>query len=216
MSTKDFSLMIGKQYNDLTVESVFIEQKGKYKRTYMNCVCVCGKHVKVQPHELLKGHIKSCGCLLTRVLVERNTTHNKSRERLYQIYKDMCRRCYDPKRKAYKNYGGRGIKVCDEWKNNFMAFYNWASTHPNYTETMTLERIDYNGMYCPENCTWIPKEEQSKNRRINHQITINGETHHIAEWARMMNVKPRLIMVRIWRGWPEDKAVLTPIGASKD
>jgi len=92
-----------------------------------------------------------------------NLSHGESRTRIYRIWKGMRERCFNPNRKPYKNYGGRGISVCEEW-NSYLVFKDWAINH-GYSDYLSIERIDVNGNYCPENCTWIPLEDQSKNRR---------------------------------------------------
>lgn len=99
----------------------------------------------------------------------------------------MKERCYNRNKIAYKNYGGRGITICNEWLNDFLSFYNWAMKN-GYNDTLTIERIDNNGNYEPSNCKWIPKSEQSNNRRCNHRIYHNGETHTITEWANIIGV----------------------------
>ena len=99
----------------------------------------------------------------------------------------MKDRCYNIKKIAYKNYGGRGIKICDEWLQDFMNFYNWAMAN-GYKDTLTIERIDNDGNYEPPNCKWIPKSEQSNNRRNTHKLEYNGETHTITEWATIFGL----------------------------
>lgn len=108
----------------------------------------------------------------------------------------MIERCENPNCKAYKNYGARGIQVCDEWKNNFVSFYNWAMSN-GYRDDLTIERINVNGNYCPENCTFIPLSEQAKNKTNNVWITYNGETHYLAEWARITGYDAQTIRNRL-------------------
>ncbi len=125
-------------------------------------------------------------------------------ERLYEIWKGMKRRCYDTKRKEYKNYGGRGIKVCDEWVNNFSAFYNWALEN-GYNDVLTIERNNVNGNYEPSNCKWATKKEQANNRRNNQFLTHNGKTQTIAQWAKELNINENTLRNRIQKKLPEEK-----------
>lgn len=123
-------------------------------------------------------------------------------KRLYEIWKGMKRRCYDVKRKEYKNYGGRGIEVCDEWANNFSAFYTWALEN-GYNNALTIERNDVNGNYEPSNCRWATKKEQANNRRDNQFLTYNGKTQTIAQWAKELNINQNTLRNRIQKGWSD-------------
>jgi len=122
----------------------------------------------------------------------------------------MKRRCYNPKNKRYKNYGGRGISVCDEWKDQFESFCDWAMSN-GYSDELTLDRKDVNGNYEPSNCAWATRMEQMRNTTRNHYITAFGETKTMAEWAREFNVSPDLIKDRLNKlHWSEEEAVSTP------
>jgi hypothetical protein len=122
----------------------------------------------------------------------------------------MKRRCFNPNNKRYERYGGRGITVCDEWIYDFQAFYDWA-TQNGYDESLTLDRIDVNGNYTPNNCRWITAREQQSNTSRNHYITIDGITKTISEWAREYNISPDVIKDRIKKlHWSEKEAVTTP------
>lgn len=134
------------------------------------CKCDCGNECQRIVAELTKNKNHSCGCLAKEHLKDMangNITHGMTGTRLYGCYKGMMSRCYRKKDIHYKAYGGRGIVVCDEWKNNAKAFIDWAITH-GYSDDLTIERIDVNGNYEPSNCTWIPMSEQYKNKQSNY------------------------------------------------
>ena len=127
--------------------------------------------------------------------------------RLYRIWTDMKRRCYDEKRSEYKNYGGRGIEICQEWKNSFEAFRNWA-TENGYTDELTIDRIDVNGNYEPSNCRWATLKEQANNMRTNTMITYKGETKTLAQWAESFGINYHTLVSRLYQeNLPFEEAV---------
>lgn len=128
--------------------------------------------------------------------------HGASGTRLYSIYTGMLKRCRQPSTNGYERYGGRGISVCDEWKgeHGFERFREWAMSH-GYTDNLTLDRIDTNGNYEPDNCKWSTIEEQCNNRRNNIWLEYNGERHTMAQWARILNVPVATIKARKDKGW---------------
>lgn len=158
------------------------------------CKCDCGNFTKVASNDLLKGGTKSCGCLQK----ESHTKHGKYKERLYNIYRGIKQRCYNHNRKRYKDYGGRGIKMCDEWLNDFMMFYDWSMAN-GYDDTLTIDRIDNDGNYEPNNCRWVTPKQQVRNQRSNRNITINNETHCLSEWCEILGLKYSEIWKRINR-----------------
>lgn len=151
------------------------------------CKCDCGKEIIVDIYALLNGHIKSCGC--TRKENFKYIVHGKSKDPLYIVYGGMKNRCYIKSNQEYENYGGRGIKVCDEWlgENGFSNFYDWSIKN-GYKKGLTIDRINNDGNYEPSNCRWITRKEQSKNTSRNLYITYKGETHLLCEWVNILNI----------------------------
>lgn len=135
--------------------------------------------------------------------------HGLSKSSLYSRWRGVKRRCFDKTIGNYYLYGGRGITMCEEWK-SFKNFYDWAIEN-GYREDLTLDRIDVNGNYCPENCRWVTHKIQSNNRRDNHFITYNNETHTIADWARKLNINLMTLNTRLNRNWSIERALTTPI-----
>lgn len=168
----------------------------KEKVTRWQCRCDCGNELVMRAPSLNQGRTKSCGCLLTKVLVKRNFEHGKTKTRAHVIWASMLTRCTNPKAKAYKKYGGRGISVCEEWK-TFTNFFNDMGDCP---DKFTLERVNNNGGYFKENCVWADRKAQARNRRSNHMITHNGESKCIAEWAEIKGIKIHTLKRRLTHG----------------
>lgn len=184
MKMKDHT---GERFGKLTVLRFSRKQKGRY---YWICKCDCGNEKEVCIIDLKAGNTRSCGCI-RRENPTRIKIRNLSKTRLHKIYTNMKNRCLNKNEERYKDYGGRGIKICDEWLvkyDGFLSFYEWALNN-GYTENLTLDRIDNNGNYCPENCRWIDTKEQSRNKRTNILITINNETKCIKDWCVLYGIK---------------------------
>lgn len=145
--------------------------------TYLKCRCICGTEKLFCAGNLVSGQSVSCGC-------KRKKTDFR---RLTVIFNNMKQRCYNPCNSSYKNYGGRGIKICEEWLNEHKTFYDWAINN-GYNNSLTLDRIDSNGNYEPFNCRWVSMEVQQNNRRNNHKITLNGETKNVSQWSKQYGV----------------------------
>jgi hypothetical protein len=154
--------LIGKRFTYLTVIDQFQEIKNGKQRYFALCKCKCGNLTKVQRGALKNGHTKSCGCLNKELSKKRFTTHKMSLTRPWFCWAHIKQRCLNKNNKSYKNYGGRGIKVCDRWL-NFESF--WEDMKDGYKDNLTIDRIDNDGNYCKENCRWITHKEQQKNKR---------------------------------------------------
>jgi len=180
----------------------------KHGNLLYSCLCDCGKLVRSLKGDLVQGKKKSCGCGQGR------RSHGLSRKngkkiKLYSVWSAMKDRCLNPRSKFYEYYGGRGISVCQEWL-QFDPFYNWAMAN-GYSEELTIERIDNDDNYHPENCTWIPQSEQVLNTRKTVLITHNGQTKPSALWAKEVGLNRKTFADRLKRGWNMDKALNTPV-----
>ena len=144
-----------------------------------------------------------------------NKSHGLSGTRLYMIYNNMKSRCYKPYANEYKEYGQRGIKICSEWieKNGFVNFYNWAMVN-GYSDDLTIDRIDNDKGYSPENCRWITRKAQLNNKRNNRIIEYNGESHNVSEWVIITGIPRNTLVKRLNSGWEAEVALTKPIDKS--
>lgn len=176
------------------------------------CRCDCGNTATVRSSLLNSGHTKSCGCMKSEKLGEFNretkTTHHETKTRLYREWRGMRRRCSAASGEKHENYVKRGIAVCTEWTNSFEAFRDWALAN-GYRDDLTLDRIDNDGNYCPQNCRWVTMEVQNNNRRINRYIKHNNETRTIAQWAKLAGLHVDTLRDRLERGWNFERAITT-------
>ena len=200
----------GQKFGKLTVlerAEDFIGPAGR--ETQWLCKCDCGNTVVVRGHSLRNGHTKSCGC----AVIEASTKHGMHNTRIYTEYMKMKHRCLNNNNPSYFRYGGRGITICDEWlgENGFINFYNWSITH-GYADNLTIDRINNDGNYCPENCRWVDMKTQANNRSNNNIIEYNGTKHTVSEWANIYGLEYYNLYNRIFNlNWPIDKALNTPI-----
>lgn len=195
---------LGKTYGRLTV----IREAGRSGRKVLwECVCECGNHSIVEGNRLRSGGTKSCGCLRADTIVAFNKKHGMSSSRLYNIWSHMKSRCSNKNNEAYKRYGGRGIAVCKEWQ-KFEPFMKWAMKN-GYKDNLEIDRLDNNLGYSPENCHFTTPKINSRNRRSNRLVTINGKTKTLAEWSEISGLDSTLIRYRVSSGWPE-KDILSP------
>ena len=179
------------------------------------CKCDCGNEIIANVGNLKNGHTKSCGCLRVDRCKMNFTKHGLEHTRLYGIWSDMRLRCYDEKNIAYHRYGGRGITICDEWKNDVKAFYDWATAN-GYKDSLTIDRIDNDGNYCPENCRWATVKEQASNRRSNILVTHNGKTQTMKKWANEVGTPYKVVWARMQKlGWSAERALTEPVKKGK-
>ena len=207
---------IGKKFGRLTViERIenYIDENGS-PHSMWKCKCECGNVVSVRGTFLKSGSVRSCGCLGAETLKEMLTVHGDSKTRLYKIWAGIKERCYNANNKCYKEYGGRGILMCDEWKNDYVIFKEWAYANGYYEdvnkEPCSIDRIDNNGNYCPNNCRWVNRKVQQNNTRHNHYIEYNNETHTIAEWADIYKIDYKQFYNRLkCRKWDFEETLNT-------
>ncbi len=195
--------LTGQRFGRLIVISVD-SKTSKHHGTYWICRCDCGTEKSVSSTALKQGYTKSCGCLRRESL--QNSRHKNLR--LYQVWQDMKQRCSNPNNKYYHRYGGRGIKVCPEWANEYESFYLWAISH-KYKKGLQIDRIDNDGDYEPDNCRWVTPQENTNNRSISRKITFDGETHSINEWAKITGISIGKIRYRYESG-KTPKEILKP------
>lgn len=195
--------LTGQKFNKLTV--INFSHFDKKKNSYWLCKCDCGNEKIVRRSHLLSGGVQSCGCVLHE---GRGTYKNGWRthglwaknKRLCKIWECMLNRCYNKNNDNYKHYGKKGITICEDWKNSFESFVIWAKNN-GYNDKLTIDRIDFNGNYCPENCRWVTMEEQANNKRNNRFITYNGKTQTIAQWSKETGISEGVIRYRYITGW---------------
>ena len=188
----DWRDLTGMVFGRLKVIGFDSVRNGSY---YWLCECECGNRKSVQYSKLMRGHTRSCGCLASEI----RRKHGMSHTRLYNTWTNMKSRCTNPKDEFYKDYGGRGIKVCDEWMKSFSSFYEWAMNN-GYADHLTIDRIDNDGDYTPDNCRWVDLKEQANNKRNNVTVTINGLTKTLAEWSEITGIPYKTLHVRYSRG----------------
>lgn len=204
--------LTGKRFGRLTV--IKRGENSKHGNAKWICNCDCGKrNVLVFGKHLCSGHTKSCGCI--RIEAEYNKTHGKAYTRIYETWSGIKRRTSSRNRKNRKDYKHyKNVGMCEEWKNDFESFYKWAMDN-GYEENLTIDRIDNNKGYSPDNCRWATPKMQSNNKSDNHIITYKGEAKTISEWAEITNIEYQTLFHRIKNGWSVEKAFTTPIRKRK-
>lgn len=202
----NFKDISGQRFGMLTVTSEYEARRDKNGKSYIywKCICDCGREIWTRGTTLRYGTVKSCNhhnkC---------NLKHGMVNSRLYRIYYDMKQRCLNPKNTAYEYYGGRGITICDEWlgENGFINFSKWALSN-GYDDELTIDRINTNGNYGPDNCRWADIHTQMMNRRNSLFIEHNGKSEAIMDIAQRHSLSTTTVKRRIDKGWDEKDIVL--------
>lgn len=184
--------LIGDKFGRLIVIRFDKVVKGNYRWI---CKCECGNFKSVSYTSLTFGRSRSCGCLAQ----ETRLKHGHSKSRLYSVWTNMKTRCLNPNDDYYEGYGGRGIRVCNEWMQDFSSFYEWANKN-GYEEDLTIDRVNNDGHYEPNNCRWVKLDVQMNNKRNNVRITIDGETLTMAEWSKKTGINYKTLHTRFSRG----------------
>ncbi len=190
--------LIGMRFGLLTAVQ-FMHRDSDYKQIW-ECLCDCGSTVMAHRGSLKRGNTTSCGCGRVK--------HGETASALYGIWQCMLNRCANPNYRQYADYGGRGVKVCDQWRHDFVAFRDYMGHRP--TDKHTLDRIDNNGDYEPGNVRWSTRAEQLRNRRNNVMLTHNGETLCLADWAKRLDCHFTTLLLRL-RKMPVAEALTKPI-----
>lgn len=180
------------------------------------CKCDCGKEKSVLASCLKGGSVTSCGCFSSEQKSKRTRKHGFGNgDRLFRIWSGMKSRCYSQNDRNYKRYGARGIRICDEWLKDFMSFREWSLKN-GYAENLSIDRIDNDASYSPDNCRWCDKKAQSNNRRTNVIITYNGEKHTASEWSDIVGIKAATLVSRKSHGWTDKECIEIPVLASNN
>jgi len=205
----------GQKYGKLTIIKE-VSPIGSKRRIL--CKCDCGNIKEYSMDRVIHGRTQSCGCLRNEMFFTHRNNNGTSvypkeatDSKLYKIWNSMKCRCYTVSSGAYFKYGAKGIRMCDEWKNDFMAFYNWALAN-GYSDELTIDRIDYRGNYEPSNCRWASIRTQANNKSNVRKYEYNGELHTMPEWSEIMNINYGALWERLnVLGWSVEKALTTPV-----
>lgn len=184
-------------------------KKGKNNANYFRCQCDCGRISEISTKHFFNDNQLTCGRF------HKKYENSEIGEKLYNTWNRMIHRCYDTKNHKYYSYGARGIKVCDEWKNDYDTFYKWA-IQSGYQIGLWIERIDNNGNYCPQNCKWATRTEQMRNTRRTKHICYKGKIHSLAEWCEILDLYYPTVNGRLFKGWSVERAFDTPTNKSYD
>lgn len=213
--------LTGQKFNRWTVIKL-VPREGKRKDTRWECVCDCGKIGKVNASNLIRGVSTSCGCLGMENMKKAVTFHGLTNHPLHGIWSGMLARCNNPNNPRYKYYGGRGVRVCKEWEDDFINFYKWAIENgwqkglqvdkDKKAKELGIEAL----VYSPERCTLLTPKENARHTRKNRIITCRGMTMTLAEFAELVGEKSDIIHYRIRHGWTEEEAIFTPFKRRKN
>ena len=208
---------IGQTYGRLTIlgERFHTRNDSGAKTTRVVCECSCGRIIVGKADQIRIGKVQSCGCFSSELTAASHRTHGfyETNNRIFHVWKGVIARCYNPKSVRYKDWGGRGISVCEEWRHNPVAFVEWAMSN-GWKPGLEIDRIDNDGNYCPENCHFVTASQNSSNRRTAFLVTAWGETKNSKTWARDHRAQASYLCIwkRIKTGWNPEDAISTPSG----
>ena len=204
--------LTGFRFGRLTV----LHEAGRSKagKVLWLCQCDCGNTKIIVGGDLRSGRTASCGCYHHRVVTEQVTIHGSRFSRLYRIWSAMKYRCGSPSADNYADYGGRGIKVCTEWERSFSAFKKWALEN-GYSDELSIDRIDGDAGYSPENCRWADAVTQARNKRSNRNLIFQGKKQSAAAWADETGIPVKTIYCRLDAGWSVERALTEPVHIEK-
>lgn len=206
-----FQDLTGQKFGRLTVLKR-IENRGKH--IIWLCQCKCGKITKVSATHLQTGHTQSCGCYNKERIRETSTKHNQSKTSLYFIWKSIKQRCTNKNSKRYKDYGKRGIELFKDWQEDYKKFFEWSISN-GYKKGLSIDRIDNNIGYFPDNCRWTDRVTQANNKRNNVILKYNGEEKTITEWSKQLNIPRQIISSRYYSKWKIEEIFNKPIRGKK-
>lgn len=195
--------------------AIRLDRKERYGNTYIHfwwCKCICGVEKAVRKQKLLNGETTSCGCYQREVATRDSTTHGLTGHPIWNLHKDIKNRCYNPKVDCFPDYGGRGVEMCDEWRHDFVSFYNWCIAN-GWQKGLQIDK-DIKAkelgvdplLYSPERCQFVTPKKNSNSRRNNRLIEFNGVTKTIMEWSELVGVNRGTINSRLSRGWSVERA----------
>lgn len=185
-----------------------VNRYGKYKTRRGLYKCSCGNEKEISISHVKSGHTKSCGCYAREININRYLKHGMKKSSEWSIWSGIKKRCYNKKSKSYKHYGGRGICMCDDWKNSFENFYNDMGPRPS--KKHSINRINNDKNYNKENCKWATQKEQCNNKRGNRLFEYNGEKFTASQWSEKIGISKDLIYGRFKRGWPIEHILTKP------
>lgn len=203
---KDYS---GQRFGRITVVRYLEENEREFVNRRWLCKCDCGTIKQINIANLTSGNIRSCGCLQRERMAKLNFKHGKWKTKLFNVWIAMRNRCYQKNTKYYINYGGRGVTMCPEWKDDFNNFEKWALAN-GYQDGLSIDRIDVNGNYEPSNCRWATLKQQANNTRRNHYLTFEGKTQSLQMWADETGISYSAIKTRVAKGWSAKDTLTVP------
>lgn len=210
-SNRAYKYVVGQEIGNCIYlgDDFTIKDKSGQSRRHATFQCKCGRIFKSNVNNIKYGKTISCGCMRKERIINMSLTHGLSYSTERSIWNEMRQRCKNKNNERYNDYGGRGIKVCEEWDNDFMVFYTDMGERPS--KKHSIERIDNNKGYSKENCKWATKKEQANNRRTNLIIEYKGESRTLTQWCDILNLDYNLMKNRIKRdGWTIEEAFTIP------